>query len=86
MTTLAMGAGMLPIAIGWGAADPSFRSPMAVAVIGGLITSTVLSLLVIPSVFSYLDDLEGGIRRVVARVRGRKAEPVPEMPLPAVRE
>jgi multidrug efflux pump subunit AcrB len=86
MTTLAMGAGMVPIAIGWGAADPSFRSPMAVAVIGGLITSTVLSLLVIPSVFSYLDDLEGGIKRVVARVRGRKPEPAPEMPLPAVRE
>jgi hypothetical protein len=52
-------------------------------VIGGLITSTVLSLLVIPSVFSYLDDLEGGIRRVVARVRGRKPEIVPE-PQPAV--
>jgi AcrB/AcrD/AcrF family len=82
MTTLAMGAGMLPIAIGWGAADPSFRSPMAVAVIGGLITSTVLSLLVIPSVFSYLDDLEGGIKRVVARVRGRKAETVPEPAVP----
>jgi multidrug efflux pump subunit AcrB len=39
MTTIAMGAGMLPIAIGWGAADSSFRSPMAWAVIGGLITS-----------------------------------------------
>ncbi|MEY3517816.1 MAG: Swarming motility protein SwrC, partial [Pseudomonadota bacterium] len=48
MTTIAMGAGMLPIALGWGAADTSFRSPMAIAVIGGLITSTVLSLLVIP--------------------------------------
>jgi multidrug efflux pump subunit AcrB len=46
MTTIAMGAGMLPIAMGWGA-DPSFRQPMAVAVIGGLITSTFLSLLVI---------------------------------------
>ncbi|MFT3778252.1 MAG: efflux RND transporter permease subunit [Ottowia sp.] len=57
MTTLAMGAGMLPIAVGWGAADPSFRSPMAVAVIGGLITSTFLSLLVIPAVFTYVDDV-----------------------------
>jgi multidrug efflux pump subunit AcrB len=57
MTTLAMGAGMLPIALGWGAADSSFRSPMAVAVIGGLITSTFLSLLVIPAVFTYVDDL-----------------------------
>jgi multidrug efflux pump subunit AcrB len=57
MTTIAMGAGMLPIALGWGSADTSFRSPMAIAVIGGLITSTVLSLLVIPVVFTYLDDL-----------------------------
>ncbi|ARU03774.1 RND transporter [Comamonas serinivorans] len=56
MTTLAMGAGMLPIAVGWGAADASFRSPMATAVIGGLITSTVLSLLVVPAVFTYVDD------------------------------
>lgn len=52
MTTLAMGAGMLPVAMGFGSADPSFRSPMAVAVIGGLITSTVLSLLVIPVVYT----------------------------------
>ena len=57
MTTIAMGAGMMPIAIGWGSADTSFRSPMAIAVIGGLMTSTVLSLLVIPVVFTYLDDL-----------------------------
>ena len=57
MTTLAMGAGMLPIAMGLGAADSSFRSPMAIAVIGGLITSTFLSLLVIPAVFTYIDDL-----------------------------
>ncbi|WP_410500179.1 efflux RND transporter permease subunit [Chitinibacter sp. S2-10] len=55
MTTIAMGAGMLPIAIGWGA-DSSFRSPMAIAVIGGLITSTFLSLLVIPVVFTFVDD------------------------------
>jgi multidrug efflux pump subunit AcrB len=57
MTTIAMGAGMLPIAVGWGTADASFRSPMAIAVIGGLLTSTVLSLLVIPVVFTYLDDV-----------------------------
>jgi multidrug efflux pump subunit AcrB len=37
--------------------DPSFRSPMATAVIGGLITSTLLSLLVVPVVFTYVDDL-----------------------------
>jgi len=57
MTTLAMAAGMMPIAAGFGAADQSFRSPMAIAVIGGLMTSTVLSLLVIPAVFTYVDDV-----------------------------
>ncbi len=56
MTTIAMGAGMLPIALGIGA-DPSFRAPMAIVVIGGLITSTFLSLLVIPVVFTYVDDI-----------------------------
>ncbi len=55
MTTIAMGAGMLPVAIGLGT-DPSFRAPMAIVVIGGLITSTFLSLLVIPVVFTYVDD------------------------------
>jgi len=70
MTTLAMGAGMIPIAVGWGAADSSFRSPMAVAVIGGLITSTVLSLLVIPAVFTLVDDLEQLIRRGTRKLRG----------------
>jgi multidrug efflux pump subunit AcrB len=65
-----MGAGMLPIAFGWGAADSSFRSPMAVAVIGGLITSTFLSLLVIPAVFTFVDDAERWLLKVVRRVRG----------------
>ncbi|MCX8146697.1 MAG: efflux RND transporter permease subunit, partial [Azovibrio sp.] len=80
MTTIAMGAGMLPVAIGWGAADASFRSPMAIAVIGGLITSTLLSLLVIPVVYTYLDDLEHGLAQAAAWLRGRggarKAPPV----------
>ena len=67
MTSLAMGAGMLPIALGWGAADPSFRSPMAVAVIGGLITSTLLSLLVIGPVFSYMEDVGNWCRKLAGR-------------------
>jgi multidrug efflux pump subunit AcrB len=77
MTTIAMGAGMLPLALGLGA-DPSFRSPMAIAVIGGLITSTLLSLLVVPAVFTYIDDLEHWFKRTVARVRKQKpaARPV----------
>ena len=67
MTTLAMGAGMLPIALGFGGADMSFRSPMATAVIGGLITSTVLSLLVIPALFTYVDDFERWVKRRLKR-------------------
>ena len=73
MTTLAMGAGMVPIAVGWGAADSSFRSPMAVAVIGGLITSTFLSLLVIPAVFTYVDDLAQWLARLRVRLMGNAA-------------
>jgi multidrug efflux pump subunit AcrB len=73
MTTLAMGAGMLPIAAGWGAADGSFRSPMATAVIGGLITSTVLSLLVVPAVFTYVDDLAQWVLRLWRKGRGAPA-------------
>ncbi|MFN0316619.1 MAG: efflux RND transporter permease subunit [Burkholderiales bacterium] len=63
MTTVAMGIGMLPIALGIGT-DPSFRAPMAIVVIGGLITSTFLSLLVIPVVFTYVDDAIERIRRI----------------------
>jgi multidrug efflux pump subunit AcrB len=62
MTTIAMAAGMLPIALGIGT-DPSFRAPMAIVVIGGLITSTFLSLLVIPVLFTYVDDLVQLVRK-----------------------
>jgi multidrug efflux pump subunit AcrB len=68
MTTIAMGAGMLPLAMGL-AGDPSFRSPMAVAVIGGLITSTLLSLLVVPAVFTYVDDFEHWLGRKAQALR-----------------
>ena len=78
MTTIAMGAGMMPIALGIGIADPSFRSPMSIAVIGGLITSTVLSLLVVPVVFTYLDDLEQWLQRMVRRLRRRGDKPLSE--------
>ena len=73
MTTVAMGAGMLPIALKIGA-DADFRAPMAIAVIGGLITSTALSLFYVPVVFSYVDDLK---RWIVARV-GRAPRPAPQ--------
>ena len=64
MTTIAMAAGMMPIALGW-SADPSFRSPMAITVIGGLLTSTVLSLVVIPVLYTYIDDLLVLLKRVL---------------------
>jgi multidrug efflux pump subunit AcrB len=77
MTTIAMGAGMLPIALGLGV-DPSFRAPMAISVIGGLITSTFLSLLVIPVVFTYVDDALERVRALVAsRTRPAPAPPSP---------
>jgi multidrug efflux pump subunit AcrB len=66
MTTIAMGAGMTPIAVGW-SGDPAFRAPMAIVAIGGLITSTVLSLLVVPVVYSYVDDGVQWLRRCNAR-------------------
>ncbi len=56
MTTLAMIFGMLPLAFEWGS-GAEFRAPMARAVIGGLITSTLLTLIVVPVVYTYLDDL-----------------------------
>ena len=70
MTTIAMGAGMLPIALGIGV-DPSFRAPMAIVVIGGLITSTFLSLLVVPVVFTFVDDV---VQRMSGLFRGRGQE------------
>jgi HAE1 family hydrophobic/amphiphilic exporter-1 len=65
-----MSAGMLPIALGIGA-DAERRAPMAVAVIGGLISSTLLSLVYVPAFFTVMDDLERWIR---ARFRGRKTQ------------
>ncbi|MDO9608953.1 MAG: efflux RND transporter permease subunit [Brevundimonas sp.] len=66
MTTFAMGAGMVPIAMGIGA-DVQFRSPMAIAVLGGLISSTFLSLLYIPAIFTIVDDVAQWARRILRR-------------------
>jgi len=57
MTTVAMSAGMIPTALGIGE-GAGFRQPMAIAVIGGLISSTVLSLVLVPVVYSFVDQLE----------------------------
>ena len=70
MTTLAMIFGMLPIAMGTGAGSES-RAPMATAVIGGLITSTLLTLVVVPVVYTIMDDLaHPGSWRLVRFFRG----------------
>ncbi len=78
MTTAAMIFGMLPIALGLGGggAGGEQRAPMAVAVIGGLITSTLLTLIVVPVVYTLLDDLGGlRVRDVVPARRARAAQP-----------
>jgi multidrug efflux pump subunit AcrB len=67
MTTIAMAAGMMPSALAVGAGG-EFRSPMALAVIGGLIFSTVLSLVFVPAMFMVMDDLGALIWRFGKRL------------------
>jgi multidrug efflux pump subunit AcrB len=89
MTTVAMVAGMLPVAIGWGGGS-EFRAPMAIAVIGGLLTSTVLTLVVVPAVFTILDDFERWLAPRASRllapppgtVSGEGAAPPAKSPAP----
>lgn len=78
MTSIAMSAGMLPSALGVGEGG-SFRAPMAIAVIGGIIVSTVLSLVVVPSFFLIMDDLSRLLGWIFGRLVGRKDEE--ELPL-----
>ncbi|MCC6203063.1 MAG: efflux RND transporter permease subunit [Gammaproteobacteria bacterium] len=66
MTSIAMIAGMTPVALGW-AGDPSFRSPMGVAVIGGLFLSTAMSLFVVPAIYTVVDDAQQRLRNFFAR-------------------
>lgn len=77
MTTIAMTAGMVPTVLSTGA-DASFRAPMAVAVIGGLITSTLLSLIFVPVVFTYMDDLRNWAALRLARLTSVTAEDMHE--------
>ncbi|WP_353094738.1 efflux RND transporter permease subunit [Methylibium sp.] len=71
MTTIAMAAGMVPMALGLGGGT-EFRASMAVVVIGGLLTSTVLSLLVVPVVFELVDEMS------VRLLRRRGSAPGPQ--------
>ncbi len=76
MTTVAMVAGMMPVALGLGG-DTAFRQPMAIAVIGGLITSTALTLVIVPAAFTLIDDVERWLAPRMGRVL------VPQAPPPA---
>ena len=73
MTTFALIAGMIPVALGVGE-GADFRAPLGRAVIGGVITSTLLTLLVIPTVYEILSDWRDAL---FARVKGSKPEPRP---------
>jgi Cu/Ag efflux pump CusA len=75
MTSAAMVLGMLPTALGKGMGS-EFRSPMAVAVIGGVITSTMLTLWVVPVVFVQVERIRARLRR------GRRPTPGPPAPPP----
>jgi multidrug efflux pump subunit AcrB len=72
MTSLAMIAGMLHIAAGIGA-DAEFRSPMALVLVGGLITSTILSLIVVPAAYTVVDDAAGLAGRAGRRLKSYRA-------------
>ncbi|HRK23942.1 MAG TPA: efflux RND transporter permease subunit [Beijerinckiaceae bacterium] len=74
MTTIAMIAGMVPSALALGDGG-EFRAPMAIGVIGGLIVSTVLSLVFVPAVFTIMDDLGRLLGRLLAPLIGPKDEP-----------
>jgi hypothetical protein len=71
---------MLPSALAFGAGG-EFRSPMAIAVIGGLLVSTVLSLLFVPAFFAMMDDLSRLGTRLLSRISG-PTEESPHPPAP----
>jgi hydrophobe/amphiphile efflux-1 (HAE1) family protein len=77
MTTIAMAAGMVPSALAYGIGG-EFRAPMAVAVIGGLIVSTVLSLVFVPAIFVLMDDLSRLMKRLFGRFVGERDDPMDE--------
>ncbi|MBX4924346.1 efflux RND transporter permease subunit [Rhizobium binae] len=68
MTTIAMAAGMLPVALSLTGGDSSFRQPMAIVVIGGVMMSTFLSLIVIPVIFTFVDELEQIVKQLLRRI------------------
>ncbi|WP_027683124.1 efflux RND transporter permease subunit [Rhizobium leguminosarum] len=78
MTTIAMAFGMLPVALSLTGGDSSFRQPMAIVVIGGVMMSTLLSLIVIPVIFTFVDDLNEALKRLVRRTGPDTADSEPQ--------
>ncbi|ARO33101.1 acriflavin resistance protein (plasmid) [Rhizobium sp. NXC14] len=78
MTTIAMACGMLPVALSLTGGDSSFRQPMAIVVIGGVMMSTLLSLVVIPVIFTFVDDLDEALKRLFRRAEPETTESAPE--------
>ncbi|NNU40886.1 efflux RND transporter permease subunit [Rhizobium sophorae] len=78
MTTIAMAFGMLPVALSLTGGDSSFRQPMAIVVIGGVMMSTLLSLIVIPVIFTFVDDLNEAIKRLVRPTGPNTADSEPQ--------
>jgi HAE1 family hydrophobic/amphiphilic exporter-1 len=72
MTTFALIAGMIPVALGLGE-GADFRAPLGRAVIGGVITSTLLTLIVIPTFYEILDDWREKLMHSFARRRGAES-------------
>lgn len=79
MTTAAMTAGMLPSTLALGDGG-EFRAPMAIGVIGGLLESTLLSLIFVPAFFTAMDDVECWLRRVASRCVGGRGQPRGQRP------
>ncbi|MGR9229038.1 efflux RND transporter permease subunit [Rhizobium leguminosarum] len=78
MTTIAMAFGMLPVALSLTGGDSSFRQPMSIVVIGGVMMSTLLSLIVIPVIFTFVDDLNEALKRLVRRTGPDTADSEPQ--------
>ncbi|TAV21877.1 efflux RND transporter permease subunit [Rhizobium ruizarguesonis] len=78
MTTIAMACGMLPVALSLTGGDSSFRQPMAIVVIGGVMMSTLLSLVVIPVIFTFVDDLNEALKHLVHRTGPDTADAEPQ--------
>lgn len=82
MTAASAGLGVLPIAIGWGA-GAELQRPMAIALIGGLITSTILTLVALPALYEISEGLHGRASHWWSQWRRGSADAAPATPVSA---